>query len=79
MFSANITRTLSCFLLVSLFTGCTTIVRQMDSTWNDRRTVYDKSASMPPLEVPADLASTEKDNKDHTAAKQAPTEVSSRK
>jgi uncharacterized lipoprotein len=66
----NITQTLSLCLLVSLLSGCGTIVRQMDSSWNDHRTVYNKSESIPPLEVPAELA-TAKDN-----AKKETTEIS---
>jgi uncharacterized lipoprotein len=57
----NITQTLSLCLLVSLLSGCGMIVRQMDSSWNDHRTVYNRSDSLPPLGVPAELA-TAKDN-----------------
>lgn len=62
----NITQTLSLCLLISLLSGCGMIIRQMDSSWNDHRTVYNKSESLPPLEVPAELATAKDDAKKET-------------
>jgi len=45
--------------LLSLLPGCGVVVRQLESSWADDQTVYNKSRSLPPLEIPAELANKE--------------------
>lgn len=44
---------LSIFFLLS---ACSMIIKQLDSTWEDDRTVYNKSKELPPLEIPSELS-----------------------
>jgi len=44
---------LSIFYLLS---ACSMITKQLDSTWEDDRTVYNKSKELPPLEIPSELS-----------------------
>jgi uncharacterized lipoprotein len=42
--------------LLSIFlSACSMIAKQLDSTWEDNRTVYDKSKQLPELEIPSEL------------------------
>lgn len=43
---------LSIFFLLS---ACSMIAKQLDSTWEDNRTVYNKSKQLPELEIPSEL------------------------
>lgn len=54
------TKTLTLITLLltfAFFSGCGSIARQLDSTWEDNQTVYQKSESLPPLEISPDLTS----------------------
>lgn len=54
------TKTLTLFLtllLTLILSGCGSIARQLDSTWEDNQTVYQKSETLPPLEVSPDFTS----------------------
>jgi uncharacterized lipoprotein len=39
-----------------LLSACSMITKQLDSTWEDDRTVYNKSKELPSLEIPSELA-----------------------
>ncbi len=54
------TKTLTLFLtllLTLILSGCGSIARQLDSTWEDNQTVYQKSETLPPLKVSPDFTS----------------------
>jgi uncharacterized lipoprotein len=54
------TKTLTLLTLILTFaflSGCGSIARQLDSTWEDNQTFYQKSESLPPLEVSPDFTS----------------------
>jgi len=44
-------------LTLAFLSGCGSIARQLDSTWEDNQTVYQKSQSLPPLEISPELTS----------------------
>jgi uncharacterized lipoprotein len=54
----NLTRTVSFLILLNLLAGCGTVVKQLDSSWLDYQTVYNKSTPLPPLEISPELASS---------------------
>jgi len=45
--------------LLSLLSGCGVVVRQLESSWADDQIDYNESRSLPPLEIPAELANNE--------------------
>jgi uncharacterized lipoprotein len=44
-------------LTFTFLSGCGSIARHLDSTWEDNQTFYQKSESLPPLEVSPDFTS----------------------
>ena len=54
----NQVKTVTLLLLLFLFSGCGIVVRHLDSTWTDDKTVYEKDQPLPPLEIPPELSNT---------------------
>jgi hypothetical protein len=52
----NQIKTMTLLLLFSFLSGCGTIIKHLDSSWVDNRTVYDKSQPLPPFEIPPQLS-----------------------
>ncbi|MDM8560535.1 hypothetical protein QUF82_17025 [Thiotrichales bacterium HSG14] len=42
--------------LFSFLSGCGTIIKHLDSSWVDNRTVYEKSQPLPAFEIPSQLS-----------------------
>lgn len=48
---------ISLMSIISLLAGCGLVVRELDSSgWDEHRQVYEKSQTLPPLEIPPELA-----------------------
>lgn len=48
---------ISLLSIISLLAGCGLVVRELDSSgWDEHRQVYEKSQTLPPLEIPPELA-----------------------
>jgi len=48
---------ISLALIISLLTGCGLVIRKLDSSgWDEHRQAYEKSQTLPPLEIPPELA-----------------------
>jgi uncharacterized protein YceK len=48
---------LAIVILLILLSGCGTVIRHLDATWFNNKTVYKKAKPLPPLEIPPELAS----------------------
>lgn len=44
-------------VMLLLLSGCSQVIRHLDATWLDSKTVYKKAEPLPPLEIPPELAS----------------------
>jgi len=51
----NQVKTLIFLLLLIFLSGCGAVVKHLDSTWADDKTVYEKSQPLPPLEISPEL------------------------
>jgi uncharacterized protein YceK len=49
---------LATVILLVLLSGCGTVIRHLDATWLNNKTVYKKAKPLPPLEIPPELASS---------------------
>ncbi len=50
-------KVISLMLIISLLAGCGLVIRELDSSgWNEHQQVYEKSQTLPPLEIPPELA-----------------------
>ena len=44
-------------ILLLLLSGCSPVIRHLDATWLDSKTVFKKAKPLPPLEISPELAS----------------------
>lgn len=51
----NQVKTLILLLLLIFLSGCGAVVKHLDATWADDKTVYEKSQPLPPLEISPEL------------------------
>ncbi len=47
------------FILLISFSGCSAVIKSLDAGLVDDQTVYDKSQTLPFLEIPLELSKTE--------------------